>query len=235
MARQKKAREIKFSVKFKVGDKVRVKQGTLDVDYPDMPMGGWVGTVTEISGGDTFTIRWSKDTLAAIHPVFKKRCEKDGLDLEEYALTGDDLEPDPGGPLEIEQPTSITTKPLSPKDEDDRVRMVFGLTSNDPLPQVDEETLETYRNYLVSHLSFPFEAKRTPEKGMFPRSTLVKVTGLGDPDEEPPYVDDMYGLLCDALTDKRRVVVPVGELEVPKGKPNRQLIQDYCYWFWNYG
>jgi hypothetical protein len=43
----------------------------------------------------------------------------------------------------------------------------------------------------------------------------------------------MYGLLCDALADKRKVVVPVGELEVPKGKPNRQLIKDYCYWFWN--
>jgi hypothetical protein len=223
-----------FSRKFKVGDKVRVKHGVKDVDYPDMPMGGWAGTVINIDGTDTFTIRWSEETLAAIHPVFKKRCEKDGLDLEEYALTGDDLESDPGGPLKIEQPTKITSKPLSPKDEDDRIRMVFGLTSNDPLPEVDDDTLETYRDYLAAHLSFPFDAEHTPEKGsMFRRSTLVKVTGLGDPDEEPPYIDEMYGLLCDALSDKRKVVVPVGELEVPKGKPNRQLIKDYCYWFWN--
>jgi len=68
---------------------------------------------------------------------------------------------------------------------------------------------------------------------MFRRRSPVKVTGLGDPDEEPPYIDEMYGLLCDALADRRKVVVPVGELEVPKGKPNRQLIKDYCYWFWN--
>ena len=133
MAKHRKP--IDFSPKFKVGDKVRVKHGVKDVDYPDMPLGGWAGTVIEVEGSDTFTIRWSEETLAAIHPVFKKRCEKDGLDLEEYALTGDDLEPDTGGPLKIEQPTKITTKPLSPKDEDDRVRMVFGLTSNDPLPE----------------------------------------------------------------------------------------------------
>jgi len=234
MAKRKRAQESDFSPTFKVGDKVRVKHGVKDVDYPDMPMGGWAGMVIEIDGSNTFTIRWSKETLAAIHPIFKKRCEKDGLDLEEYALTGDDLELGTGGPLEVEQPTEIKTKPLSPKDEDDRIRMVFGLTSNDPLPEVDDDTLETYRDYVVSHLSFPFEAEHTPEKGpMFRRSTTVKVVGLGDPDEEPPYIDEMYGLLCDALTDQRKVVVPLGELEVPKGKPNRQLIRDYCYWFWN--
>ena len=58
--------------------------------------------------------------------------------------------------------------------------------------------------------------------------------GLGDPDEEPPYIDDMYGLLCDARMGKRKVVVPLGELEVPVGKPNRPLVEDYCSWFWNY-
>jgi len=32
----------------------------------------------------------------------------------------------------------------------------------------------------------------------------------------------------------RVVTFPLGELEVRKGKPNRQLIQDNSYWFWNY-
>ena len=44
--------------------------------------------------------------------------------LEEYWLGDDDLEADTGGPLNIEQPTEITAKPLSPKDQDDRIRMV---------------------------------------------------------------------------------------------------------------
>ena len=140
--------------RFKVGDRVRVKRGIRDVDYPDMPLGGWAGTVTEVCGADTFTIRWIQETLNAIHPVFKKRCEIDGLDHEQYARTGDDLEPDPGGPLDIEDPTEITTKPLSIKDQDDRVRMVSGLTSNDPLPDVDDETLAAYHEYLSNNLVF---------------------------------------------------------------------------------
>ena len=88
-----------FAPKFKIGAKVRVKHGFMDVDYPDMPMGGWAGTVKDVQGSDTFTVRWSKETLEAIHPVFLKRCEIDGLDAEEYVLTGDDLEPDTGSPL----------------------------------------------------------------------------------------------------------------------------------------
>lgn len=215
--------------KFKVGDKVRVKHGIEDVDYPDMPLGGWAGTVTEIQGTDTFIIRWSKATLDAIHPVFKKRCEKDGLDLEVYGLTGEDLESDSGGPLQIERPKKITTKPLSPKDQDDRIRMVFGLTSNDPLPDANDETLEAYHEYLSENLTFPFQAKHGAEYGHPER---VKVIGLGDPDEEP-MIDEMVGILCEARMEGHVVTLPLGELE--DAKPNRRLIDDYCYWFHNWG
>lgn len=131
-------------IKFMVGDKVRVKQGIRDTDYPDMPLGGWAGTISEIHKDGMYTVRWSRETLAAINPVFKKRWERDGMALEDYWLGDDDLEPDTGSPLNIEHPTEINTKPLSPKDQDDRIRMIFGLTSNDPLPDVDGRTLETY-------------------------------------------------------------------------------------------
>ncbi|MFH1923497.1 MAG: hypothetical protein ABIP48_26855 [Planctomycetota bacterium] len=79
-------------------------------------LGGWAGTIAEILKDGMYTVRWSKGTLDAIHPVFKKRCEKDGLKLEEYWLGEDDLGPDTGAPLEIEHPKKITTKPLSPKE-----------------------------------------------------------------------------------------------------------------------
>ena len=137
--------------KFKIGDKVRAKYGVKDVDYPDIPLGGWAGTISdEADKHGNYLVRWSKETLAIIHPVVKKRCENDGLILEEFGLAEDELEPDSGGPLNIVQPTKITTKPLSPKDEDDRVRMIFDLTSNDPLPEVNNKTLETYRQYLIA-------------------------------------------------------------------------------------
>ena len=193
-----------------------------------MPIGGWAGTVSEVHKDGMFTVRWSRETLASIHPVYRKRCERDGLELKEYWLGEDDIEPDTGGPLEIEQPKAITSKPLSPKDQDDRIRMVFGLTSNDPLPDVTDETLGAYHRYLAERLSFPFAAEYDPQDG---HPEKVKVIGLGDPDDEP-MVDEMYGILCEARLEGSVVAIPLGQLEDAKG--NRQLVRDYCCWFWNY-
>jgi hypothetical protein len=43
----------------------------------------------------------------------------------------------------------------------------------------------------------------------------------------------MYGLLCGARVEGRLIEVPLGECEAKKGSPNRQLLKDYAYWFWN--
>ena len=102
--------------------------------------------------------------------------------LEEYWLGEDDLEPDPGGPLSIEQPTAITPRPLSADEQGDRVRMVFGLTSDDFLPGVDEDSLETYYDYLEERLSLPLEATVLPEEEDFLNPSplrRVKVVALG--------------------------------------------------------
>jgi hypothetical protein len=228
VSERKKTRKPATPSKFKVGDKVRVKHGVKDVDYPDMPLGGWAGTIAEVHKNGMCEVRWSKETLANIHPVVQKRCEKDGLALEEYGLAEDDLEPDAGGPLNIEQPVAITTKPLSPKDQDDRIRMIFGLTSNDPLPEVNDESLLTYRQYLAANLTFPFQAEEGAEYGHPER---VKVIGLGDPDEEP-MIDEECGILCEARLEGQIITVPLSEID--DAKPNRKLIDDYRYWFWNH-
>jgi hypothetical protein len=34
--------------RFKIGDKVRGKHGVIDLNFPDFPLGGCSGTVTEI-------------------------------------------------------------------------------------------------------------------------------------------------------------------------------------------
>jgi uncharacterized protein YodC (DUF2158 family) len=223
----KRRREPSPVAKFKVGDKVRVKYGVRDTDYPDIPLGGWAGTINEVHKDGMYTIRWNRETLANIHPVVKRRSEKDGTVIEEYWLGDDGIEPDAGGPLNIEQPTEIIVKPLSPKNQDDRIRIVFGLTSNDPLPEANDEMLTAYHEYLAKNLKYPFQAEYGGEYGHPER---VKVIGLGDPDEEP-LIDETDGLLCEARMEGEIVTLPLGELE--DAKPNRQLIDDYCYWFHN--
>ena len=54
-------------------------------------------------------------------------------------VSEDDLELYDGGPIEIEQPKKIVTKPLDLKNEGDRIRATFKLTSDDPLPTVEFE------------------------------------------------------------------------------------------------
>src|SRR4051794_15272903 len=133
--------------RFRVGDKVRVKPGVSDPDFPDMPLGGWTGTVTEIiehEGQVNCVFELDERTLASLHPIFRRRSEIDGLDFGFMGLGQEDIEPDDGTPRPIEQPTAIVPRPLAMDDQEDRVRLVFGLTHDDFLPGVDEENQHAY-------------------------------------------------------------------------------------------
>ena len=52
-------------------------------------------------------------------------------------LGQEDIEPDDGTPVAIEQPTAIVTQPLSEKDQDDRVRMALRADPRRPAPRRD--------------------------------------------------------------------------------------------------
>jgi hypothetical protein len=220
--------------RFAVGARVRVKPGTADPDFPDIPLGGWAGTVTEVdrhARPPTYLIEWDQYTLDHMHPVYRNRCERDGLEVESMWLGEADLEPDTGELPVMEQPTAIRTRPLNPKDQDDRVCLALGLTGDDPLPEVDGATLRKYHAYLAAHLSFPFEGSYSEETGPWEDRTYpVTVLGLLGADDW----DDTYGLLCEAREGTSRLEVPLAEVEVKKGGPNRQLVEDYHYWFWNW-
>lgn len=219
---------------FSVGDAARVKQGVTDPDFPDVPFGGWAGTIAEVADGDprTYLIQLNERTLKSIHPIYRKRCERDGFEPDQVWLFEEDLEPDAGEPVEIEQPANIVTKPLSMDDQDDRIRAIFGLTSDDPLPESDDESLAAYYRYLADILSFPFEAKYSFEPApMQSKTCSITVLGLLDPDEFP---GDDYGLFCRARRDAEEIELPLTEVEVGKGKPNRRIIGDYSYWYVNW-
>ena len=159
-----------------------------------------------------------------MHPIYRKRCERDGLEIETMWLGEEDIEPDDGTPVSMEQPTSIVTKPLSEKDQDDRVRMALGLTHDDPLPEVSRKTLLAYYRYLAANLKFPFKA-RSESDGM-----SRTVHRLPDPKEYD--LDEAEGLLCEARDREGPFPIPLVELDDAVG--NRKLVRDYGYWFWNW-
>ena len=189
--------------KFSVGTKVRVKYGIPDPDFPDIPLGGWAGTITEVHRANRFTtylIEWNQSTLDNRHPIFQKRCERDGLDEDSSWLAEEDLEADVGEPVPLEQPTKIITRPLSKTDQDDRIRAIFGLTSDDPLPEANGENLLTYHGHLASNLSFPFQAAYWQETGPFQsRKYKVSVERLVSVDDY--YPSEGHGLFCEVRYD----------------------------------
>ena len=210
------------------GVTVRVRHGVRDPDFPDIPLGGRAGTVKEVErakGETTYLIAWDRAILRGMHPVYKKRCERDGLELESMWLGDEDLEPDDGTPVPIEQPTSIVTAPLSEKDQDDRVRMALGLTHDHPLPDVSSKTLRAYYHYLKDRLKLPFKAR---SEGDGSSLTVHRLPDLKEYD-----VDEEEGLLCEARSSGGPFDVPLSELD-EAGSGNRKLVGDYGYWFGNY-
>ena len=217
--------------------KVRVKHGVTVPDFDDIPLGGWTGTITmveQVLDRIDYEIEWDRRTLDAMNPVYRKRCDRDDLDVETMWLAEEDIEADDGTPHPIEPPTNIVTPPLSEKDQDDRVRMALGLTHNDPLPEISFETLHSYHGYLASHLTFPFTAYGGEEEiGPFSRKrATITVTGLLEPGRGRIGVED--GLLCRCVAREEEIELSLVEIEVNKKNPNARLVSDYAYWFHNW-
>jgi hypothetical protein len=228
--------------KFAPGAAVRAKPGIKDPDYPDIPLGGWAGTITDIDRSSrpvAYLIEWNQATLDAMHPVFRQRCLRDDVNFQEFWLDEDNIEEDSGPPLPVEQPAQIVAPPLDLNDADDRIRAVFGLTSDDPLPPISADTLRIYHRHLAERIEFPFAARAfdlddvdgVDDVDVHSLLRLVSVKSLLEPDAGD--VDE--GLLCEAFEKEERIVVPLSNIEVIHRNRNRELVRDYGYWFQNSG
>jgi hypothetical protein len=146
--------------RYSVGDAVRVRTGVIDPDFPDIPVSGWAGVIAECEDSDPplYLVRWTAETLSRVTPVYRVRCDREGLDPTQTSLLGEDLEPDTGGPLTIAAPTRLRPPPLDRDDPQDRVRGIFKLTSDDPLPPVDAASLRRFHEHFRKKLKVPAAA-----------------------------------------------------------------------------
>jgi hypothetical protein len=123
-------------------------------------------------------------------------------------------------------------EPLSKDRQLDRIAATLGLSSG-LLPEVDEESLYRYYEYLSAHLTFPFAA-HYPEPAHSREETQFRCTVLEllDPSK---HVGDMFdGIFCKTRKGKYELNLPLIELEVAHDSPNFHLIEDFWYWFWNF-
>jgi hypothetical protein len=216
---------------FSAGAAVRVKKGVKDPDFPDMPLGGWAGVVkhTKTEEDDTVClVEWSAYTLEHMHPVYRRRCERDALEVTSAWLGADELEPDVGGVPGMEQPIDIRPRPLDPHHQDDRIRAIFSLTSDDPLPPVSDATLRTYHRHLTARLALPVPVNYLPGETRVPRNSAPLILReLPAPKEEQTEL----GLVGITEQGDQHQPLPLGELEVADEGASWQLLADYGYWF----
>lgn len=217
---------------FAEGDLVEVRPGIVHERYPDIPLGGWVGSIARIAWVTPvgYEIRWTKPTLAESHSVYLRRCRRDGVAPEMYWVEADELtEAAHETPTAMEQPTKIITRPLSMEEPQDRIRMAFGLTSDDALPQPDEQTHRQLFEYLKARLTFPFNADCAEASLLGPETTeAVRIIGFADPP-----VDPSDGIVCVARQGKHESQVPLTKIRVPLDDPNFQHVADYLCWLWD--
>jgi hypothetical protein len=61
-----KRQRSRIPAKFAIGTQIRVKAGTPDPNFPDIPLGGWSGTIIEVEEGPgpaAYRIEWGRRTL----------------------------------------------------------------------------------------------------------------------------------------------------------------------------
>ena len=116
-------------------------------------------------------------------------------------------------------------------DQMDRIIEALGAL-DERLPNVNEETLSRYYNYLSASLSFPFSAHYPqPTTSLEEVQNRCTVLELLDPAKD--IWDDFDGIFCKTRKGKYEINLPLIELKVPDDSPNLQFIEDYWYWFWN--
>jgi len=135
--------------------------------------------------------------------------------------------------------------------QEKRIAEVFG---QDEVPNVSDDTLTTYLDYLKKNVKLPCRITGIEDMGYFgweeyytfgPGSKreyerLKKSrASFMDTFELLSFDDEIYevGILVNVkrVSDKRKFVIPLAELEAgDKKSKNYQLLNDYSVWFVNY-
>jgi hypothetical protein len=110
-----------------------------------------------------------------------------------------------------------------------RIRRIFGLAADNPLPSVQADTLATYYSFLASRLSLPFKAICCHDDG---KPNLIHYVCIGAL-VSPRGRSLANGLLCQVLDRDKTRISPLIDFAAFEDHPNRQLLDDYAFWFVN--
>ena len=235
--------------RFSVGDLVQVNDDIMDFDWGDLPIGGWVGKITKVhrkEEGPQYDVQWTEETLSKSHPIYEMLAALEDLKINQYeSLTEQALHAFAGGEVLLINPDEAvvlryTDRPLDPKDQTDRLRIIFDSKPLEWFPVLEDDEAENarllkrYYDHLLEHLVFPFEATYVKKHDKSLQSSLYAFTAekLIDPDavRRMENADDSESLYCSGTdADGTLLEVPLQHV-ISHAQPQQQLLDDYASW-----
>lgn len=218
----------------KIGDPIRVREGTVCPDLKDMCIGGWQGRVSEITedkdGKTLVCVQWDSITLKNMPGYFIEQSEVEGLDYTTMCLWAEEIEL--SEPRDTKGETEGAVKKILKThswswlgEEGKRVQKVLtGIDEEDEM-----ETFRAWERYFEKTLAFPFDAKVLGYQDRGPLQSGDKVSV-----KKISLVDDHYGIIVELRRGRKKYDHPLYDLEViNKDSINYQPVKDYCIWFAN--
>ena len=221
-------------MKHHIGQNVRVKEGVMASDYPELDLSGWqgriIGTSEDENGDPLVLIEWDSLTLDSMPKAYLEQSASEGLSWSEYYLGMDEVEPARPRDSKSEAEQMIAKIEshigwLSMGEEGERIQTVL----NTATAQDEWSYLIAWTEHLQQVLVFPFEAVvyEYQERGPLKTGDKLKVLGI-------EMEDDLYGIIVQCRQNKRRYDFPLCDLAaVNKQSSNAQHIDDYRVWFAN--
>ena len=116
------------------------------------------------------------------------------------------------------------THPLSWDNPADRVRAVFGLPAEAPLPRVDADTLLVFRQHLADQWPGRPQAGVYCEPGRFQREQIW-LCGVGDG------VDESRGVCGEIAGDSLAGEYPLSRVTLDADAEWNETLADYQFWY----
>lgn len=99
------------------------------------------------------------------------------------------------------------------------------------LLKVKEESLMSFYEYLLQHITFPFSALYKEEIGPLEIAEFeVHCIRL----DQEMKVDEYYGILVECKVGRKKVILPLAGINLDEGHKNFKWIDLYQGWFWSY-
>ena len=219
---------------FAVGDTVRVKEGIVYPDVPDLDISGWQGRITDIDQMNDDPpiagLAWDSLALRSLPPSLIEASAEEGLDWPEIYLEAAELEHAP--PRDSEDDAEETRDELEDLyrysylgEEGRRMNAVLrGVAGDDVIGQ-----FRAWARHLQQTLKFPFEAEvaEFQERGRLRAGDILQVLNI-------EMVDDHYGIIVHCRRRREQIDAPLADLECTnKRSANYDQVKDYVVWFAN--